>query len=164
MNGITSLSLGEGSNSLPFQLPSTLRRSVMSNATLKLANLIAGANNAVGAAPDAKKPAAKLYLNVGYNHPTLGRINLPFNLSLDHMQLRDMNGTDEWKLKSALSNNLLETLRDAVSQLGQGESALLEGLTVEAYHRKDSNTAAPADDLAAAMAAIPAFSMKRTAP
>lgn len=136
----------------------------MSNSSLKLAGLIANANAVAGVAPDAKKPAAKLYLNVGYTHPTLGRINLPFNLSLDHMQLKDMNGTDEWKLKSALSNNLLESLRDAVAQLNQGESALLDGLTVEAYHRKDSNTAAPADELAAAMAAVPGFGLKRIPP
>ena len=63
----------------------------------QLAQLTAGAApKATQNATDAKKPKAKLYLNVGYNHPTEGRINLPFNLALDYMNDKDVKGGDDW--------------------------------------------------------------------
>lgn len=128
----------------------------MTNATLKLAALTAQANAATSA-PDAKKPAPVLYLNVGYEHPTLGRVNLPFNLALDHMQFKDTNGGDEWKLKATLANDLLQDLREAIQGLGDGEGMVVEGLTVEAYKRKAQDTAPPADALDAARAGRPGF-------
>lgn len=152
MRRISSLSLGEGASSHFLQLSEIL----MTNATLKLAALTAQANAATSA-PDAKKPAPVLYLNVGYEHPTLGRINLPFNLALDHMQFKDTNGGDEWKLKATLANDLLQDLREAIQGLGDGEGMVVEGLTVEAYKRKAQDTAPPADALDAARAGRPGF-------
>lgn len=125
--------------------------------TQNLAALLnATAAQATTASAD-KKPAPMLYLNVGYDHPTLGRINLPFNLSLDTMANKDMSGTEEWKVKSTLSNMLLEELRKLVQGLPQGESKVINGLTIEAYKRKDANVTPNADLLSQALAARPTF-------
>ena len=128
--------------------------------TLKLASLTAAANAATAAPADSKKPAPMLYLNVGYNHPTLGRINLPFNLALDHMSLKDTNGSDEWKLKATLANDLLVDLRESIAGLEEGVGFELEGITVEAFKRKALDVAPPADLLVAARMARPSFMIK----
>lgn len=110
-----------------------------------------------------KRPAPVLYLNIGYEHPTLGRINLPFNLPLDTMNLRDLKGTDEWKVKATLSNQLLEGLREQVAQLETGPdgAVIVEGLTVEAFHRRIDDAPADASDLAAAMSQVPQFTLRK---
>ena len=140
----------------------------MSQATteLRLAQL---AQLAAGAAPkanqntasDAKKPKAKLYLNVGYDHPTEGRINLPFNLALDHMQFKDTKGGDDWAVKAHLANDLLAMLRDLVAGIESGQAVELPAnFTIEAYHAKvdEGPSETTVDRLAAARAAMPTLS------
>lgn len=137
-----------------------------STTELRLAQLAA---LAAGAAPkanqntalDAKKPKAKLYLNVGYNHPTEGRINLPFNLALDYMSDKDTKGSDDWAVKAYLANDLLAMLRDLVAGITPGEAVELPAnFTIEAYHAKtdEGPSEAAVDRLAAARAAMPKLS------
>lgn len=110
-----------------------------------------------------KKPAPVLYLNIGFNHPTLGRINLPFNLPLDHMNFRDLKGSDEWKVSASLSNNLLTELREVVDGLEPGKDGafIIDGLTVEAFKRKVDDAPADATELEAALAQMPQFSLRK---
>ena len=140
----------------------------MSQATteLRLAQLAAlTANSAPKAnqntASDAKKPKAKLYLNVGYIHPTEGRINLPFNLALDYMNDKDTKGGDDWAVKAHLANDLLAMLRDLVAGITPGEAVELPAnFTIEAYHAKtdEGPSEAAVDRLVAARAAMPKLS------
>ena len=112
-------------------------------------------------ASDAKRPKAKLYLNIGYNHPTEGRINLPFNLSLDHMSNKDVKGSDDWAVKAHLANDLLAALRDLVAGITPGEAVELpSNFTIEAYHAKvdEGPSESTVDRLAAARAAMPKLS------
>lgn len=112
-------------------------------------------------APDAKRPKAKLYLNVGYNHPTEGRINLPFNLALDYMSDKDTKGGDDWAVKAHLANDLLAALRNLVAGLTPGETVELpSNFTIEAYHAKvdEGPSESTVDRLAAARAAMPTLS------
>ena len=134
----------------------------MANATeLRLAQLAALAGEpkpTQNTAGDAKKPKAKLYLNIGYVHPTEGRINLPFNLSLDNMNFKDTKGGEDWAVKAHLANDLLTMLRDLVSGVTPGEGVELPpNFTVEAYHAKtdEGPTESTVDRLAAARAAVP---------
>ena len=117
--------------------------------------------NASNSASDAKKPKAKLYLNVGYEHPIEGRINLPFNLSLDYMSEKDTKGSDDWAVKANLANDLLAMLRDLVAGIEPGQAvALPANITVEAYHANvDAGPSESAvERLAAARAAMPKLS------
>lgn len=112
-------------------------------------------------ASDAKRPKAKLYLNIGYVHPTEGRINLPFNLSLDYMSDKDVKGGDDWAVKAHLANDLLSMLRELVAGITPGEAVELPAnFTVEAYHAKvdEGPSEAATDRLAAARAAMPKLS------
>ena len=112
-------------------------------------------------ASDAKRPKAKLYLNIGYVHPTEGRINLPFNLSLDHMSNKDVKGSDDWAVKAHLANDLLAALRDLVAGITPGEAVELpSNFTIEAYHAKvdEGPSESTVDRLAAARAAMPKLS------
>lgn len=137
-----------------------------STTELRLAQLAALAANPApkanqNTASDAKKPKAKLYLNVGYNHPTEGRINLPFNLSLDYMNDKDTKGGDDWAVKAHLANDLLVMLRDLVAGITPGEAVELPAnFTIEAYHAKtdEGPSEAAVDRLAAARAAMPKLS------
>ena len=128
----------------------------------QLAQLTAGAApKATQNATDAKKPKAKLYLNVGYNHPTEGRINLPFNLALDYMNDKDTKGGDDWTVKAHLANDLLAMLRDLVAGIAPGEAVELPAnFTIEAYHAKIDKgpSEAAIDRLTAARAAMPKLS------
>lgn len=137
-----------------------------STTELRLAQLAALAANLApkanqNTASDAKKPKAKLYLNVGYNHPTEGRINLPFNLALDYMNDKDTKGGDDWAVKAHLANDLLVMLRDLVAGITPGEAVELPAnFTIEAYHAKtdEGPSEAAVDRLAAARAAMPKLS------
>lgn len=129
----------------------------------QLAALTAGAAPKPGqnTASDAKKPKAKLYLNVGYIHPIEGRINLPFNLSLDYMSEKDTKGSDDWAVKAHLANDLLAMLRDLVASIEPGEAVELpEGFTIEAYHAKtdEGPSESAVERLAAARAVTPKLS------
>lgn len=137
----------------------------MANATeLRLAQLAALAEQpktTQNTASDAKRPKAKLYLNIGYVHPTEGRINLPFNLSLDHMSNKDVKGSDDWAVKAHLANDLLAMLRDLVSGIEPGQAIELPAnFTIEAYHAKvdEGPSESTVDRLAAARAAMPQLS------
>ena len=112
-------------------------------------------------AADAKKPKAKLYLNIGYVHPTEGRINLPFNLSLDYMSDKDVKGGDDWAVKAHLANDLLAMLRELVAGIEPGQAVELpSNFTIEAYHAKtdEGPSESAIDRLAAARAAMPQLS------
>ena len=126
----------------------------------QLAQLTAGAapKATQNTASDAKRPKAKLYLNVGYEHPTEGRINLPFNLALDYMNDKDTKGSDDWAVKAHLANDLLAMLRDLVAGIEPGQAVELPAnFTIEAYHAKtdEGPSEAAVDRLAAARAAMP---------
>lgn len=112
-------------------------------------------------ASDAKRPKAKLYLNIGYVHPTEGRINLPFNLALDYMSDKDTKGGDDWAVKAHLANDLLAMLRDLVAGIEPGQAVELpSNFTIEAYHAKvdEGPSETTVDRLAAARAAMPKLS------
>ena len=120
------------------------------------------ANKGTAAAGTEKKPAPKLYVNVGIEHPTLGFVSLPFNLSLDDMKHRDVKGSDEWKVRAEISNWLLDNLRGAISELPPGSegAVMVDELKVQLFHRGE---AAPADQatVESALAALPAFTMRK---
>ena len=133
------------------------------NTELRLAQLAAltAQPKATQNATDAKKPKAKLYLNIGYVHPTEGRVNLPFNLSLDYMSDKDVKGGDDWAVKAHLANDLLAMLRDLVAGIPPGEAVELPAnFTIEAYHAKtdEGPSATTIDRLAAAREAMPKLS------
>lgn len=120
------------------------------------------ANKGTAAAGTEKKPAPKLYVNVGIEHPTLGFISLPFNLALDDMKHRDVKGSDEWKVRAEISNWLLDNLRGAITELPPGSegAVMVDELKVQLFHRGE---AAPADQatVESALAALPAFTMRK---
>lgn len=120
------------------------------------------ANKGTAAAGAEKKPAPKLYVNVGIEHPTLGFISLPFNLALDDMKHREVKGSDEWKVRAEISNWLLDNLRGAITELPPGSegAVMVDELKVQLFHRGE---AAPADQatVESALAALPAFTMRK---
>lgn len=120
------------------------------------------ANKGTAAAGTDKKPAPKLYVNVGIEHPTLGFISLPFNLALDDMKHRDVKGSDEWKVRAEISNWLLDNLRGAITELPPGSegAVMVDELKVQLFRRGE---AAPADQatVESALAALPAFTMRK---
>ena len=120
------------------------------------------ANKGTAAAGTEKKPAPKLYVNVGIEHPTLGFVSLPFNLSLDDMKHREVKGGDEWKVRAEISNWLLDNLRGAITELPPGSegAVMVDELKVQLFHRGE---AAPADQatVESALAALPAFTMRK---
>ena len=120
------------------------------------------ANKGTAAAGTEKKPAPKLYVNVGIEHPTLGFVSLPFNLSLDDMKHREVKGSDEWKVRAEISNWLLDNLRGAIIELPPGSegAVMVDELKVQLFHRGE---AAPADQatVESALAALPAFTMRK---
>lgn len=120
------------------------------------------ATKGTAAAGTEKKPAPKLYVNVGIEHPTLGFISLPFNLALDDMKHRDVKGSDEWKVRAEISNWLLDNLRGAITELPPGSegAVMVDELKVQLFHRGE---AAPADQatVESALAALPAFTMRK---
>ena len=135
------------------------------NTELRLAQLAAltadSAPKATQNATDAKKAKARLYLNIGYVHPTEGRINLPFNLSLDYMNFKDTKGGDDWAVKAHLANDLLTMLRELVAGIEQGQAVELPAnFTIEAYHANGDSgpSETTVDRLAAARAAMPKLS------
>ena len=95
------------------------------------------ANKGTAAAGTEKKPAPKLYVNVGIEHPTLGFVSLPFNLALDDMKHRDVKGSDEWKVRAEISNWLLDNLRGAITELPPGSegAVMVDELKVQLFHR-----------------------------
>ena len=130
---------------------------------LRLAQLaqLAAPKATQNTASDAKRPKAKLYLNFGYTHPTEGRINLPFNLSLDYINDKDTKGSEDWTVKATLANDLLALLRDLVAGLEPGQAVELpKNYTIEAYHAKvdEGPSETTVDRLAAARAAMPTLS------
>ena len=120
------------------------------------------ANKGTAAAGTEKKPAPKLYVNVGIEHPTLGFVSLPFNLALDDMKHREVKGSDEWKVRAEISNWLLDNLRGAITELPPGSegAVMVDELKVQLFHRGE---AAPADQatVESALAALPAFTMRK---
>ena len=120
------------------------------------------ANKGTATAGTEKKPAPKLYINVGIEHPSLGFISLPFNLALDDMKHRDVKGGEDWKVRAEISNWLLDNLRTSISELPPGSegAVMVDELKVQLFHRGE---VAPADQatVESALAALPAFTMRK---
>ena len=127
----------------------------------QLAAQQAASKGTAAAGPD-RKPAPKLYANIGIEHPTLGFVSLPFNLALDDMKHREVKGSDEWKVRAEISNWLLDNLRGAITELPPGSegAVMVDELKVQLFHRGE---AAPADQaiVESALAALPAFTMRK---
>lgn len=121
------------------------------------------ASKGTAAAGTEKKPAPKLYVNVGIEHPTLGFISLPFNLALDDMKFREVRGGDDWKVRAEISNWLLDNLRTSIGDLPPGTegAVMVDELKVQLFHRGE---ATPADQatVESALAALPAFTMRKS--
>ena len=121
------------------------------------------ANKGTAAAGTEKKPAPRLYVNVGIEHPTLGFISLPFNLALDDMKHREVRGSDDWKVRAEISNWLLDNLRTSINDLPPGPegAVMVDELKVQLFHRGEQ---APANQATVeiALAALPAFTMRKT--
>ena len=129
----------------------------------QLAAAQAAAGNSSTAASTEKKPAPKLYVNVGIEHPTLGFISLPFNLALDDMKHREVRGSDDWKVRAEISNWLLDNLRTSINDLPPGPegAVMVDELKVQLFHRGEQ---APANQatVESALAALPAVTMRKT--
>lgn len=136
------------------------------NSSLNLLAALKAKNAAAETAAVAeKKPAPKLYVNVGIEHPTLGFVTLPFNLSLDDMKYRDVKGGDEWKIRAEVSNWLLDNLRGTIEELEPGAegAVVVDDLKVQLFRRAE---ATPADQASveSALAAMPTFSFRKSTP
>ena len=107
---------------------------------------------------DSKTPPSTLWVNVGYEDPEEGRINLPYNLPIEHMRHRDTSGKNvDWVVQSALSNALLDQLRELALTLEPGQRLVLPvNFTVELYRAEDKNVAASSDDVQARVEAAKA--------
>lgn len=96
-----------------------------------------------------EKAKSVLWLNIGYEHPTLGFISLPFNLSLDNMKDAEIRGNTEMRQRAVLKNLLLKDLRELVKELDVGhENALVldAPLQIQAYHAATEAEANPEDE------------------
>ena len=107
---------------------------------------------------DSKTPPSTLWVNVGYEDPEEGRVNLPYNLPIEHMRHRDVSGKNaDWVVQSALSNALLDQLRELALTLEPGQRLVLPvNFTVELYRAEDKNVAASSDDVQARVEAAKA--------
>lgn len=118
----------------------------------KLAALSALGGGSQATAPtDAKTPPSTLWLNIGYVDEVEGRINLPYNLPIEHMKHRDTSGKNaEWAVQSMLANALLDQLRDLALSLEPGQRVELPvTFTVEVYRAEPKNAAANSNDVVA---------------
>ena len=96
-------------------------------------------NLAGTAAPTAgnKKPAAKIWLNVGYTSvdPTTGEstfISLPLGIPLDTMEMKPVTGTNEdYKQLLQAKNALLEMLQTVSAQVDSGGEEIIADLEVQ---------------------------------
>ena len=107
------------------------------------------------AASDAKTPPSTLWANIGYHDEVEGRINLPYNLPIEHMKYKDASGKNpDWAVQAQLANLLLDRLRELALSLEPGQRITLPvNFTIELYRSEDRNTTANSDDVQARLAA-----------
>ena len=110
------------------------------------------------AASDAKTPPSTLWANIGYQDEVEGRINLPYNLPIEHMKYKDASGKNpDWAVQAQLANLLLDQLRELALSLEPGQRITLPvNFTIELYRSEDRNATANSDDVQARLAAAKA--------
>ena len=136
--------------------PKTLEQKLAALAALGGTKPSATSSNSGGS--DSKTPPSTLWVNVGYEDPEEGRINLPYNLPIEHMRHRDVSGKNaDWVVQSVLSNALLDQLRELALTLEPGQRLVLPvNFTVELYRAEDKNVVASSDDVQARVEAAKA--------
>ena len=136
--------------------PKTLEQKLAALAALGSSKPSATSSNSGGS--DSKTPPSTLWVNVGYEDPKEGRINLPYNLPIEHMRHRDVSGKNaDWVVQSVLSNALLDQLRELALTLEPGQRLVLPvNFTVELYRAEDKNATASSDDVTARVEAAKA--------
>ena len=136
--------------------PKTLEQKLAALAALGGSKPSATSSNSGGS--DSKTPPSTLWVNVGYEDEVEGRINLPYNLPIEHMRHRDVSGKNaDWVVQSALSNALLDQLRELALTLEPGQRLVLPvNFTVELYRAEDKNVVASSDDVQARVEAAKA--------
>ena len=107
---------------------------------------------------DAKTPPSTLWANIGYEDEVEGRINLPYNLPIEHMRHKDTSGKNpDWAVQSTLANALLDQLRELALTLEPGQRLVLPvNFTVELYRAEDKTAVANSDDVQARVEAAKA--------
>ena len=113
--------------------------------------------NTAGAS-DAKTPPSTLWANIGYHDEVEGRINLPYNLPIEHMKYKDASGkSPDWAVQAQLANLLLDQLRELALSLEPGQRITLPvNFTIELYRSEDRNATANSEDVQARLAAAKA--------
>ena len=136
--------------------PKTLEQKLAALAALGGSKQSATSSNSGGS--DSKTPPSTLWANIGYEDEVEGRINLPYNLPIEHMRHRDVRGKNaDWVVQSALSNALLDQLRELALTLEPGQRLVLPvNFTVELYRAEDKNVVASSDDVTARVEAAKA--------
>ena len=136
--------------------PKTLEQKLAALAALGGSKPSATSSNSGGS--DSKTPPSTLWLNIGYEDEVEGRINMPYNLPIEHMRYRDTSGKNaDWVVQSALSNALLDQLRELALTLEPGQRLVLPvNFTVELYRAEDKNVVASSDDVTARVEAAKA--------
>lgn len=107
---------------------------------------------------DSKTPPSTLWLNIGYEDEVEGRINLPYNLPIEHMRYKDTSGKNpDWAVQSTLANALLDKLRELAMALEPGQRVTLPiNYTIEVYRAEDKTAVANSDDVQARVEAAKA--------
>ena len=107
---------------------------------------------------DSKTPPSTLWLNIGYEDEVEGRINLPYNLPIEHMRHKDTSGKNpDWAVQSTLANALLDKLRELAMALEPGQRVTLPvNYTIEVYRAEDKTATANSDDVLARVEAAKA--------
>lgn len=110
--------------------------------------------NAAGAS-DARTPPSTLWANIGYEDEVEGRINMPYNLPIEHMKYKDASGKNpDWAVQAQLANLLLDQLRELAMSLEPGQRITLPvNFTIELYRSEDRAAVANSDDVQARLAA-----------
>ena len=136
--------------------PKTLEQKLAALAALGGTKPSATSSNSGGS--DAKTPPSTLWANIGYEDEVEGRINLPYNLPIEHMRHRDTSGKNpDWAVQSTLANALLDQLRELALSLEPGQRLVLPvNFTVELYRAEDKTATANSDDVVARIEAAKA--------
>ena len=133
--------------------PKTLEQKLAALAALGGSKPSATSSNSGGS--DAKTPPSTLWANIGYEDEVEGRINLPYNLPIEHMKYKDASGKNpDWAVQAQLANLLLDQLRELALSLEPGQRLTLPvNFTIELYRAEDKNATVNSDDVQARLAA-----------
>ena len=136
--------------------PKSLEQKLAALAALGGTKPSATSSNSGGS--DSKTPPSTLWANIGYEDEVEGRINLPYNLPIEHMRHRDTSGKNpDWAVQSTLANALLDQLRELALSLEPGQRLVLPvNFTVELYRAEDKTATANSDDVVARIEAAKA--------